>query len=193
MTDALDVVAEKAQDVQEAQVGTRGFKGQLDESLKETKKEAEKLTTATKALTTATKDLATESKTAATGELELSREMREAGQAADVRTIKLRQSAVSIGQISQALGPAISGLKNFAIESKNSDLENLATGFQSLNGAVGLAAQGFAVGGPLGAAVAASDRPQSRAGVASHREVSKRGFMEIQLSEVRNDIGKGRR
>jgi hypothetical protein len=115
------------------------------------KKAQDEVAASTNKLSKETKELATATKDAAAAEQDLAKEARDNEQAINVKTISTRQLLSEVAQISDKLAPAILKLREFAKETGDADLEKLAGGFESLNSAIGLAAQGFAVGGPLGA------------------------------------------
>lgn len=92
------------------------------------------------------------------------KELGEAAEKADPQLSKLIgiQRAQVAGQISQAIGGLGEAAKKMAKELKDSDLElsqtldATAVGLDSVTNSLSLAAQGFAVGGPFGAAVGAT-------------------------------------
>jgi hypothetical protein len=125
---------------------------------------AETVTKSIFATTDAAKDAARQADVAAVKAKQNAAELGAAAATADPQLSKLItiQRAQVAGQISQAIGKLGDATRKMAADAKESDLElsktleTTAVGLDSVTNSLALAAQGFALGGPFGAAVGAT-------------------------------------
>jgi hypothetical protein len=125
---------------------------------------AEKVTKSIFATTDAAKDAARQADVAAVKAKQNAAELGAAAEKADPQLSRLigNQRAQVAGQIAQAIGGLGEATRKMAGQVKESDLElsktldTTAVGLDSVTNSLAFAAQGFALGGPFGAAVGAT-------------------------------------
>ncbi|MGL4398822.1 MAG: hypothetical protein ACRCXD_03045 [Luteolibacter sp.] len=173
--DAIETVVDKSKELDSESAAT-GFGGMLDgvperaqESAtalnsvagqtREVGKAVEDLTEAARKQTVAEKDQTDALKQGAATEKEKRANERADQVAADVRKVKQLQIAQVVGTVTQGLAGAAAKAREFADATRGVDknlsgnLESVAAGLESIDGAATGAAAGFLVGGPVGAII----------------------------------------